>query len=41
MLILCRTRLDYFGRIDKVAVGPGKMTDIAAALEEAAKVVSV
>jgi sulfur relay (sulfurtransferase) complex TusBCD TusD component (DsrE family) len=41
-LILCRTCLDYFGLIDKVAVGTvGKMTDIVAALEEATKVVTV
>jgi len=41
-LILCRTCLDYFGLMDKVAVGSvGKMTDIVAALEEATKVVSV
>jgi hypothetical protein len=41
-LILCRTCLDYFGLIDKVAVGSvGKMTDIVAALEEATKVVTV
>jgi hypothetical protein len=41
-LILCRTCLDYFGLMDKVAVGSvGKMTDIIAALEEATKVVSV
>jgi hypothetical protein len=41
-LILCRTCLDYFGLIDKVAVGSvGKMTDIVAALEEATKVASV
>jgi hypothetical protein len=41
-LILCRTCLDYFGLMDKVAVGSvGKMTDIVGALEEATKVVSV
>lgn len=41
-LILCRTCLDYFGLMDKVAAGSvGKMTDIVAALEEATKVVSV
>ena len=41
-LILCRTCLDYFELMDKVAVGSvGKMTDIVAALEEATKVVSV
>jgi sulfur relay (sulfurtransferase) complex TusBCD TusD component (DsrE family) len=41
-LILCRTCLDYFGLMDKVAVGSvGKMTDIVAALEAATKVVSV
>jgi hypothetical protein len=41
-LILCRTCLDYFGLMDKVAVGSvGKMTDIVAALEKATKVVSV
>jgi len=41
-LILCRTCLDYFGLMDKVAVGSvGKMTDIVAALEEATKAVSV
>ncbi|TFH30661.1 MAG: hypothetical protein E4G97_05360 [Deltaproteobacteria bacterium] len=41
-LILCRTCLDYFGLMDKVAVGSvGKMTDIVAAMEEATKVVSI
>jgi hypothetical protein len=41
-LILCRTCLDYFGLIDKMAVeSVGKMTDIVAALEEATKVVTV
>ena len=41
-LILCRTCLDYFGLMDKVAVGSvGKMTDIVAAMEAATKVVSV
>jgi len=40
-LILCRTCLDYFGLMDKVAVGPvGIMTDIVAAMEESTKVVS-
>jgi intracellular sulfur oxidation DsrE/DsrF family protein len=41
-LVLCRTCLDYFGLLDKVAVGTVKgMPDILAALREAAKVVSV
>ena len=41
-MILCRTCLDYFGLMEKVAVGSvGKMTDIVAALEAATKVVSV
>ena len=41
-MILCCTCLDYFGLMDKVAVGSvGKMTDIVAAIEEATKVVSV
>jgi len=41
-LILCRTCLDFFGLTDKVEVGTvGKMTDIIAALQGAAKVVSV
>lgn len=41
-LILCRTCLDYFGILDKVAVGSvGKMSDIVASLAEATKVVTV
>lgn len=41
-LVLCRTCLDYFGLLDKVAVGTVKgMPDILAALREASKVVSV
>ena len=41
-LILCRTCLDYFGLMDKVAVGSvGKMTDIVAAMEAATKVACV
>lgn len=40
-IVLCRTCLDYFGLTGKVAIGTvGTMTDIHAALEEAAKVVS-
>ncbi|MFA5807863.1 MAG: hypothetical protein WC978_05775 [bacterium] len=41
-LVLCRTCLDYFGLLDKVAVGTVKgMPDILAALRDAAKIVSV
>ena len=41
-LILCRTCLDYFGLMDKVAVGSvGKMTDIVAAMESATKVACI
>lgn len=40
-LILCRTCLEYFGLLDQVAVGAiGKMTDIVASLEDAAKIVT-
>jgi intracellular sulfur oxidation DsrE/DsrF family protein len=41
-LILCRTCLDYFGLLDRVAVGTvGGMPDIVAAMREASKVISV
>ncbi len=41
-LILCRTCLDYFGLLDKVAVGAVKgMPDIVAAMRDAKKVLSV
>lgn len=41
-LILCRTCLDYFGLLDRVAVGTVKgMPDILAAMREAEKVLSV
>jgi hypothetical protein len=40
--ILCRTCLDYFGLLDRVAVGRvGGMAEIVAALAAAGKVVSV
>ena len=41
-LILCRTCLDCFGLMDKVAVGSvGEMTDIVAAMEAATTVASL
>ncbi|MGE5188459.1 MAG: DsrE family protein [Gemmatimonadota bacterium] len=41
-MILCRTCLDYFGLLDRVAVGTVKgMPDILAAMREADKVLSV
>ena len=41
-LILCRTCLDYFGLMDRVAVGSvGKMADIVSSMEGAKKVVTV
>ncbi len=41
-LILCRTCLDFFGLLDRVAVGSVKgMPDILAAMREARKVLSV
>ena len=41
-LILCRTCLDYFGLLDKVAVGAVKgMPDIVGAMRDAKKVLSV
>lgn len=41
-LILCRTCLEYFGLLDRVAVGTVKgMPDILAAMREAEKVLSV
>ncbi len=41
-LILCRTCLDYFGLLDRVAVGAVKgMPEILAAMREAKKVLSV
>ncbi len=41
-LIICRTCLDYFGLLDKVRAGVvGGMTDIIAAMEAAAKVISL
>ena len=41
-LILCRTCLEYFGLLDRVAVGAVKgMPDILAAMRDADKVLSV